>query len=44
MCQPMLRVGLLAWATLCGGLGWAVAADKVEVPDVDHFVEESIVL
>ena len=35
MGKPMLRVGLLAWATSCGGLGCAVAADKREVPDVD---------
>ena len=40
----MLRVGLLAWATSCGGLGCAVAADKREVPDVDHYVEKSIIL
>ena len=33
----MLRVGLLAWATSCGGLGCAVAADKRQVPDVDHY-------
>ena len=38
----MLRVGLLAWATSCGGLGCAVAADKREVPDVDRYVEKSI--
>ena len=30
----MLRVGLLVWATSCGVLGCAVAADKREVPDV----------
>ena len=40
----MLRVGLLAWATLRGGLGSAVAADKREVPDVDIYVETSIIL
>ena len=42
----MLRVGLLAWATSCGGLGCAVAADKrEEVPDVDqYYVEKSIIL
>ena len=40
----MLRVGLLARATSCGGLGCAVAADKGEVPHVDHYVEKSIVL
>ena len=38
MGKPMLRVGLLAWATSCGGLGCAVAVDKREVPDVDHYV------
>ena len=42
--NAMLRVGLLAWATSCGGLGYAVAADKIEVPGVDHYVEESIIL
>ena len=40
----MLRVGLLAWAASCGGLGRAVAADKREVPDVDHYVEKSTIL
>ena len=44
MGKPMLRVGLLAWATSCVGLGCAVAADKREVPDVDQYVEKSIVL
>ena len=45
MGKPMLRVGLLVWATSCGGLGCAVAADKKrEVPDVDHYVEKSIIL
>ena len=39
MGKPMLRVGLLAWATSCGGFGCAVAADKREVPDVDNYVE-----
>ena len=42
MGKPMLRVGLLAWATSCGGLGCTVAADKREVPDhpidVDHYI------
>ena len=42
MGKPMLRVGLLAWATSCGGLGCAVAADKREVPGVDSYVEEYI--
>ena len=41
MGRPMLRVGLLAWPTLCGRLGFAVAADKIEVPGVDDYVEES---
>ena len=41
MGKPMLRVGLLAWATSCGGLDCAVAADNREVPDVDHYVEKS---
>ena len=40
----MLRVGLLAWATSCGGLGCAVATDTREVPDVDQYVEKSIEL
>ena len=40
----MLRVSLLASATSCGGLGCAVAADKREVSDVDHYVEKSIIL
>ena len=44
MGKPMLRVGLLAWATSCGGLGCAVAADKIEVPGVDNYVEESVIL
>ena len=44
MGKPMIRVGLLAWATSCGGLGCAVVAAKVEVPGVDHYVEKSIVL
>ena len=44
MGKPMLRVGLLARTTSCGGLGCAVAADKGEVPDVYHYVEESIIL
>ena len=44
MGKPVLRVGLLAWATSCGGLGYAVAANKREVPDVDHYVEKSILL
>ena len=38
----MLRVGLLAWPTSCGGLGCAVAAYKRKVHDVDHYVEEFI--
>ena len=42
--KPMLRVGLLAWATSCGGLGCAVTADKREVPDVDRYVKKSIIL
>ena len=44
MGKPMFRVGLLAWATSCGGLGCAVTADKREVPDVDQHVEKSIIL
>ena len=44
MGKPMLRVGLLASATSCVGLGCAVAADKREVPDVDHYVEKNIFL
>ena len=44
MGKPMLRIGLLAWATSCGGLGCAVAADKKEAPDVDHYVEKSIII
>ena len=40
----MLRVGLLAWGTSCRGLGCAVAADKREVPDVDHYVQQSMIL
>ena len=40
----MLKVGLLAWATSCGGLGCVVAADKREVQDVDHYVKKSIIL
>ena len=42
MGRPMLRVGLLTWPTSCRGLGCAVAADKIEVPGVDHYVEKSI--
>ena len=44
MGKPMLGVGLLACATSCGGLGCAVTADKREVPDVDQYVEKSIIL
>ena len=44
MGKPKLRVGLLAWATSCGDLRCAVAADKRDVPDVDHYVETSIIL
>ena len=40
--KPMLMVGLLACATSCGGLNCAVAADKIKVPDVDLYVEKSI--
>ena len=40
----MLRVGLLAWATSCGGPGCTVAADKGQVPDVYHYVEKCIIL
>ena len=41
----MLKVGLLAWPTSCGGLGCAVAEDEREVPGgVDHYVELSITL
>ena len=40
----MLRVGLLTWATSCGGLGCAVADDKREVPDDDQYVQKSIIL
>ena len=36
MGKPMLRIGLLAWATSCRGLDCAVAADKIEIPGVDH--------
>ena len=39
----MLMVGLLAWATSCGGLGCAVAAEKREVSDVDHYVKKSFI-
>ena len=38
----MLTVSLLAWATSCGGLGCAVAADEREVPDVDYYVENPL--
>ena len=44
MGKPMLKVSLLAWATSCGGLGCAVAADKRDVPDVDQYVEKSVIL
>ena len=40
MSTLLVQVGLLAWATSCGGLGCAVAADKREVPDVDNFYVE----
>ena len=39
----MLRVGLLVWATSCGGLGCAVAADKREVPGVHRAIHYVIV-
>ena len=38
----MPMVGLLAWPTSCRGFGCAAAADIVEVPGVDHDVEEYI--
>ena len=44
MGKPTLKVGLLAWATSCGALGCGVAADKREVPDIDHYVEKPIML
>ena len=41
----MVRAGLLAWPTSCGGFGCAVAVNKREVSSgVDHDVELSIIL